>query len=67
MIVFALMSILMWQKGNLVVSSVLMGIAINIKMSALLLVPGYLLTVCLDGVNGGIVKTGLVVVLMVLI
>ena len=33
-----------------------MGIAINIKMSALLLVPGYFLTIVVDTKHGGIIK-----------
>ena len=45
MVIVALAAIYMWQKGRLWVSTVLLGIAINIKMSAILLVPGYLLTV----------------------
>jgi hypothetical protein len=45
MIVFALASINFWQHGYLWVSSILLGIAINVKMSALLYLPGYLLTI----------------------
>ena len=45
MIVFALMAIYAWQHGSMILSSILFGIAVNIKMSALLLLRGYLLTV----------------------
>ena len=34
----------------------MMGVAINIKMSALLLVPGYFLTVVVDTKHGGVLK-----------
>ena len=45
MAVFAMLSIYSWQYDHLSLSTVCMAIAINIKMSALLLVPGYLLTI----------------------
>ena len=45
MVLFALLGIFAWQHSHLVLSTVLLAVAINIKMSALLLIPGYLLTV----------------------
>ena len=45
MILFALASIHLWQYEYLWISSILMAIAINVKMSALLYLPGYLLTI----------------------
>ena len=64
MIIFALIAILLWQKGQLFLSSVMLGIAINIKMSALLLLPGFALTTCIDGRHGGVVKMVISVFIM---
>ena len=54
MVVFCLLAILAWQNHNLILSTVLFAVAVNIKMSALLILPGYLLTVAFEA---GIVKT----------
>jgi len=45
MMIFCLMGIHTWQYGYLWVSTVMLGIAVNIKMSALLMIPGFMLTV----------------------
>lgn len=47
MMLFCLFAILAWQNRHLVLSTILFAIAINIKMSALLIIPGFLLTVAL--------------------
>ena len=53
MVVFCLAAILVWQHQHLILSAVLFAIAINIKMSALLMIPGYLLTVAF---NAGLLR-----------
>jgi len=45
-----------------VISSVFMGIAINIKMSALLMVPGYVLTIAMEG---GMINVIISIIVMV--
>lgn len=44
------------------ISSVFMGIAINIKMSALLMVPGYVLTIAMEG---GMINVIISIIVMV--
>lgn len=46
MIVSALSGIHLFQYGHILLSTMLIGLAINIKMSAILMVPGFLLVVC---------------------
>jgi Gpi18-like mannosyltransferase len=58
---FCLMAILAWQNRQLVISTFLFAVAINIKMSALLMIPGFLLTVAF---NSGILKSLLSLVSM---
>ena len=53
MMVFCLLAIWAWQNKHLILSTVLFAIAINIKMSALLMVPGYLLTIAF---HAGIIR-----------
>lgn len=48
MMLFCLLAIRAWQHRHLMLSTFLFAIAINIKMSSLLLIPGYLLTVAFD-------------------
>ena len=48
MILFCLLAIYSWQHRHLILSTFLFAVAINIKMSALLMIPGYLLTVAFD-------------------
>lgn len=53
MVVFCLFAILAWQNRHLVLSTILFAVAVNIKMSALLIIPGYLLTIAFEA---GIVR-----------
>jgi alpha-1,3-mannosyltransferase len=48
MMICCLMAIHFWQYGYLWISATLLGIAVNIKMSALLMIPGYALTVAFE-------------------
>ena len=64
MVLFALLGIHAWQLSHLTLSTVLLAIAINIKMSALLLIPGYLLTVAQ---SRGLIKTILSLVAMLVL
>lgn len=61
MVVFCLAAILVWQHQHLLLSAVLFAIAVNIKMSALLMIPGYLLTVAFDA---GLLRALLTLVLI---
>jgi len=54
MVVFCLLAIFAWQHQHLLLSTVLFAVAVNIKMSALLILPGYFLTVAF---SAGILKT----------
>jgi hypothetical protein len=56
------MAIHLWQYGHLWISAILLGIAVNIKMSALLLLPGYALTVAFEA---GLVRAILSLVLII--
>ena len=62
MMIFCLLGIYAWQKAHLVMSTFLFAIAINIKMSALLIIPGYLLTVAYDA---GLIKAILSLITMI--
>lgn len=48
MMMFCLFSIRAWQHSHLVLSTISLAIAINIKMSALLIVPGWMLTIAFE-------------------
>lgn len=66
MMLFCLLAIWAWQHRQLVLSTLLFAIAINIKMSSLLLIPGYLLTVAFDcGILKALVTLVLLAVLQV--
>lgn len=66
MVVFCLLAILAWQNKHLVVSTLLFAVAVNIKMSALLMLPGYLLTVAFqDGIVKAILSLLSVIALQV--
>ena len=54
MMIFCLGAIHVWQYGYLWLSSIFLGIAVNIKMSALLMIPGYMLTVAFEA---GLIKS----------
>lgn len=64
MMIFCLMAIHLWQYGYLWVSATLLGVAVNIKMSALLMVPGYALTVAFEaGLIRAILSVALIIAL----
>jgi hypothetical protein len=56
------MAIHLWQYGYLWLSATLLGIAVNIKMSALLMIPGYALTVAFEA---GLIKAILSVAVVI--
>lgn len=56
------MAIHLWQYGYLWISATLLGIAVNIKMSALLMIPGYALTVAFEA---GLIRAVLSVVYII--
>ena len=64
MATIALLAIYTWQKGYLWISSILLGIAINIKMSGILLVPGYILTVAF---RYGLIKVVLSLTIIIIV
>ena len=48
MVLFALLAIHLFQLKQLPIASIMLGIAVNIKMSALLMVPGFMLVVAFE-------------------
>jgi len=48
MVLFALFAIHFLQNGYVPISAIMLGIAINIKMSAILLIPGFLLVIAFE-------------------
>lgn len=62
MVVVALLAIRCWQKSQLILASILLGIAVNIKMSALLMLPGFFLTVAIEGGIGRVIISLLIII-----
>jgi len=64
MMVFCLLAIWAWQNKHLSLSTLFFAVAINIKMSALLIIPGYLLTVAF---HAGIIRAILSLIAVIML